>query len=1011
MRRSRQREYERILAGQALREAHDELETRVEQRTAELSLANEHLRAEIAEREAVKEALRISEQKFRAIFHNAAVGIDMLDRDGRFVETNSALQHMLGYREAELGKLSALDITHSDDLETSAKNLLALGDEGTSTYSMEKRYIRKDGGTLWAELSVSGIRDAAGEHESTIGVIQDITERKRAELELRENIRFLETLINTIPNPLFWKDVHGRYLGCNQAFADLVSLPKERIVGLTVYDVLPRSLAEQNAARDREILERPGAQVLQGMFLDPRGAERNVVIHKASFCDTLGAVTGLIGVVLDITELKQIESNLRQANELQRKLLSTAATGIFTVDSRGIVTDVNEEFSFITGFSKEEIKGRPCRLFCRESSRGECAILELKPSDRISRQHTHITSKDGRVLNVLRNASPLTNEVGVVKGAIESFVDVTDLSEASRVAKEASRAKSEFLANMSHEIRTPLNGIIGMTELTLNTELSEEQREYLDAAKVSADSLLRLINDILDLSKMEAGKLELYSSDFSLRDCVDDTVATFSAQASAKGIELACHIPPSVPDAVIGDPGRVRQILVNLVGNALKFTESGEIVVEADLSSRTEKEIVLHFTVTDTGSGIPEIQRERIFDAFEQGDASATKRYSGTGLGLAISSKLVRLIGGDIWLESTLGEGSAFHFSLPLGLQDKPAKPRTTRVPPDLEALRAIVVDDNATNRRILREILANWGMDVVVAESGPVALRAMHAAQKEGKHFGLALIDYLMPDMDGFDLAVQITQNRDLAGTTLIMLTSAGQRGDAERCASAGIAAYLRKPIRQSELFDAICLTLANPTTEACPPSLFTRHTLRKSKRQLRILLVEDNPVNRKLATRMLEKMGHSVSLACNGREALSVTEKERFDLIFMDVQMPEMDGLEATRALRDREKISGNHVPVIAMTAHAMKGDRERCLESGMDAYVSKPIKSSALFDTIEDLLPPRSLPNAFTTVPGRGHTAQVELPEESVTTRHGVQGLSCGRDIRPQTGCDAPYEEGVS
>jgi two-component system, sensor histidine kinase and response regulator len=850
LRRSRQREYENILAVEALREAHDELETRVEIRTAELSLANEQLRAEIAEREAVKEALRISEQRFRAIFHTAAIGIDMLDLDGRFLETNSALQHMLGYSRSELEGLTALDITHVDDREPSAKNLLSLDDGKANTYSMEKRYIRKDGGILWAELSVSCIRDADGHHESTIGVIQDITERKRVEVELLENIRFLETLINTIPNPLFWKDVRGRYLGCNQAFADLVALPKERIIGGTVHDVLPKPLAEHYAAQDQDACAHPGAHVTKALIHDPQGAERTVIIHKASFCDSRGEVAGIIGVMLDITEL----------------------------------------------------------------------------------------------------------------------------SNASRAAEEASRAKSEFLANMSHEIRTPLNGIVGMTELTLNTDLSAEQREYLDAAKVSADSLLRLINDILDLSKMEAGKLELYFTDFSLRDCVDDTVATFSAQASAKGIELACHIPPDLPDAVIGDPGRVRQILVNLVGNALKFTDTGEIVVDAALSSRTGKEILLHFSVTDTGRGVPEIQRERIFDAFEQGDASPTKRYSGTGLGLAISSKLVRMMGGTMWLESTLGEGSAFHFTLCLGLQDKPAKNRIARIPANLDALHAIVVDDNATNRRILQEMLTNWGMRVVLAENGPDALQAMCAAVKAGNPFGLALIDYLMPDMDGFALAEQIKRNTDLAGTTIIMLTSAGQRGDGERCAAVGIAAYLRKPIKQSELFDAISYTLATAPQEACRPTVVTRHTLRVSTHQLRILLVEDNPVNRKLATRMLEKMGHAVSVACNGKDALSVTDTERFDMIFMDVQMPEMDGLEATKALRDREKITGAHTPVIAMTAHAMKGDRERCLESGMDGYVSKPINSTELFDTIEDVLEDRSLSHALTKAPAPKRSDQV-------------------------------------
>jgi two-component system, sensor histidine kinase and response regulator len=849
MRRSRQREHERNLAVNALRVAHDELETRVEKRTAELSIVNEKLRAEIHEREAVKDALRVSEEKFRAIFNNAAIGIDMVDREGRFIETNTALQTMLGYSKNEFESLSALDITHPEDLEASRKSLGDVADGGVAAYTMEKRYFRKDGRILWVELSVSCIRNATGQHESTIGVIQDITERKRAEAELRENIRFLETLINTIPNPLFWKDSNGRYLGCNQAFAHLVDLQKEAIIGRSAFDVLPGALAAQSAEQDRNLNNSPETHSFESVFRDSHDVERHVVTHKASFCDSTGAVSGLIGVVLDVTEL----------------------------------------------------------------------------------------------------------------------------SKAKRDAEKASLAKSEFLANMSHEIRTPLNGIIGMTELTLNTELSAEQREYMDAAKVSADSLLRLINDILDLSKMEAGKLELYCMDFSLRDCVDDTVATFSAQAYAKGIELACHIPPSLPDSVTGDPGRVRQILVNLVGNALKFTERGEIVVDAELSSQTEKEIVLHFVVTDTGRGIPKIQRERIFDAFEQGDASPTKRYAGTGLGLAISSKLVRMMGGEIWLESNLGEGSAFHFTLRLGLQEKQVKPRVSMNPPNLEALQAIVVDDNATNRRILQEILTNWGMTVAVADSGPVALQAMEAAAKEGKPFALALIDYLMPEMDGFILAEQIKQNADLGCTTIIMLTSAGQRGDGERCASVGIAAYLRKPIKQSELFDAISFALAHPSTGSARTSPITRHTLRVTKSQLQILLVEDNPVNRKLATRMLEKMGHAVRIACNGKEALGSIEKERFDVVFMDVQMPEMDGLEATRAIRDRERIVGGHIPVIAMTAHAMKGDRERCLESGMDGYVSKPINSHELFETLESVSEKKSLAGPLSKLPTSGVTPQ--------------------------------------
>jgi two-component system, sensor histidine kinase and response regulator len=829
VRKSRQREDERTHNEEALRAAYDELESRVRERTAELSEANERLRSEIAQREEAREAFRRSEDKYQAIFNNAAVGIDMIDRDGRFVETNTALQDMLGYSKGELERLTALDITHPDDLDASRRNLLSVSEGRLDSYTSEKRYIRKDGAVVWAGLSVASMRDASGRHEAIIGVIEDITDRKKAQAELLESLRFSETLINTIPNPLYWKDVNGRYVGCNQAFSDFVGLPKEQIVGETVFRILPESVAEEYANQDRELFAHPGSRITHGQVRDAQDRERHIIIHKATFSDAAGAVSGLIGVVLDITKL----------------------------------------------------------------------------------------------------------------------------TEASRAAEQASRAKSEFLANMSHEIRTPLNGIIGMTELARNTELSAEQREYLDAVKISSDALLRLINDILDLSKMEAGKLELYRTEFSLRDCVDDTVASFSGQAFEKGIELVCDIHPDIPDSLIGDPGRIRQILVNLVGNGFKFTESGEIVVRVEQASKADKEVVLHFTVTDTGPGIPESQQARIFDAFEQGDASPTKRHAGTGLGLAISSKLVRMMDGGMWLQSTLGQGSAFHFTVRLGIQDNAERPRPIGGAANLKGLHAIVVDDNATNRRILQEILTNWGMSVLLADSGPAALEVLQTAAQNGVCPSLAIVDNMMPDMDGFALTEKMKQTPELGNTTIVMLTSAGQRGDGERCANLGIAAYLRKPIKQSELLDAISKALANPCLETIAPRLISGQTLRVSQRQLHVLLVEDHPMNRKLASRMLEKMGHRVSLACNGKEAVSASQNECFDVILMDVQMPEMDGLEATRAIRDRETIRHDHVPIIAMTAHAMKGDRERCLAAGMDAYVSKPIKSTELFEAIESLM----------------------------------------------------------
>ena len=661
---------------------------------------------------------------------------------------------------------------------------------------------------------------------------------------------------------------------------------------------------------------------------------------------------------------------------------------LIIVGEDGSIRMVNQAVLDLLGYSEDDLIGKPFETIVDGAESDISTTDDLIKQGSVRSVERVYRAKDGTKIPVLFSSSVMRDEQGRFQGLVCVARDITErkqveqelkrakeaaeeanirlretnkhLEEATIFAREmaaqaraANAAKSEFLAMMSHEIRTPLNGILGFSQLLLDDPtLQGEQRDFVNTIYSSGTALLGIINDILDFSKIEAGKMELESIDFDLVSVVESIGDVLGPKAAEKGLELMCYVDPEVPTRLRGDPGRLRQMLLNLAGNAVKFTEEGEVIVRARLVRESKNTATIRFEVKDTGIGIPKDRLSIIFDRFTQVDATTTRRYGGTGLGLAIVKRFVEMMGGEIGVESEVGKGSTFHFTIEFPVEQGRVDPLAS-VDVDVAGMRVLIVDDNSTTRKLLVEMANSWGMKPDAVESGREALEALSQAAQEGNPYSLAIIDSRMPGMDGFGLVERLRKRPEIPPPTTIMLTSAGKAGDGARCRELGISAYLMKPVKKADLWEAIRLALGSKSQDGKSSTLITQHLLRENRRRLKILVAEDSPVNMKLIVRLLEKRGHTVIQATNGQEALTAYERYPIDVILMDVQMPEMDGFEATEAIRIKERATGRHIPIIAMTAHAMKGDRERCLQAGMDAYVAKPIRAGELFETIESVV----------------------------------------------------------
>jgi len=898
----------------------------------------------------------------------------------RYVSAN--VERLFGYTAEDFlsGAVSYSAVVHPEDMDRVTQEVAASSEDRNQDRVAHTPYriVSRSGDIRWVEDRTTIQRAKDGRPEVYVGVLLDITERREAQQEIVHALKFSETLLETIPNPVFYKDTNGVYIGCNRAFEKFLGRTKGEIVGKSIYDVAPLDIAKKYAEKDDELFRDPGTQSYEWKVKTKEGNQKDVIFDKAVFWNAQGETAGLIGVITDITERKAIEQALRDSEVRLKHIIGAVQAGVMIIDvETHTIVEANPAALQMIGIDKDQVVGKICHEFVCPAERGRCPITELHQE--VDNSERVLLQADGSRMHVLKTVNPI--ELDGRAHLLECFVDISrhkhtekelrlakeeaedvgrELEQAIERANEmavqaetANMAKSRFLANMSHEIRTPMNAVIGMSGLLLDTDLSDKQREYAQIVRNAGESLLSLINDILDFSKIEAGKLELEILDFDLRRTLEDVTCMLATTAHQKGLSMTCLISPDVPPFVKGDSGRLRQILINLAGNAVKFTEQGEVLIRAGLESDNGPTIAVRFEVVDTGVGIPADRVGCLFESFSQVDDSTTRKHEGTGLGLAISKKLSEKMGGDIGVDTETGKGSTFWFTAILEKQEN-VRQMDVDVPENIGGKRILIVEGSETNRQVLRTYLTSWKCCFEEVSNGPEAMEKLRRAAGKGEAFSIGLLDFQLPEIGGEALGKMIKEDEEIKGTGLIMMTLMGQVGDNAKWREIGFDGYVTRPIRRSQLYDCLATAAGLQTGEEVDSrrSVVTGHYNGGSEsRHRRILIAEDNTTNQKVVLSVLEKLGYRGDAVANGREAVYALQMIDYDLVLMDVDMPELDGIEATKQIRDPNGSVVNHtVPIIAMTAHEVDEQGRACLKAGMNDFMSKPVDPQKLNDIIE-------------------------------------------------------------